>query len=80
MKLGEYIKSEGISQAFFSVLSGIHPSTLSRYISGDKSPSLYVLSIIHKCTKGKVSPCDFFDDAASLHSRRGRKQSQSTVE
>lgn len=66
MKLGEYIKSEGISQVFFSILSGIHPSTLSRYISGDKKPSLRALSIIHKCTKGKVTPFDFFpEDKAS---------------
>lgn len=72
MQIGEYLKKNDISQKFFAGMIRVSESTLSRILSGERQPSLSVMSRIHKVTKGKVSPNDFIvTEVASTLSNTG---------
>lgn len=59
MKLAQYLDTKGISQTEFASRIGVTQVAVSRYVSGDRTPSLRLILRIEKVTKGAVKPKDW---------------------
>lgn len=64
MKLSEYLKKYGISQAKFSRLIGISPPHLNNIIKGNRNVSIPLGKIIEKTTNQEVSLNDLYNEEA----------------
>jgi transcriptional regulator with XRE-family HTH domain len=62
MKLSDYLKKEGLSDAEFARQLGVGRSSIGRYAAGKRKPRWEVLARIAKVTRGKVTALDFMDD------------------
>jgi len=67
MRLGDWLKQSGKTQEEFGALIGADTSTVSRYISGERMPSLKKLTRISDVTGGVVTATDFVPDASVEH-------------
>ena len=59
MRLSDFLLRKGLSQVEFAALIGVDQATVSRYVTGDRLPSLPVSLRIREVTKGWVKPDDF---------------------
>jgi transcriptional regulator with XRE-family HTH domain len=65
MWLKDWLTKEGKSQAEFAAMSGIGESLLSKYLSGDRKPSISRALKIKEATKGEVSLPDWPEEVKS---------------
>jgi transcriptional regulator with XRE-family HTH domain len=66
MKLGDYLKREGMTATEFARKCELPPSTITRLLAGDRSPRLELLRVIHRVSDGEVTPNDFLDPATRI--------------
>jgi transcriptional regulator with XRE-family HTH domain len=59
MKLSDWLRQEGMTQAVFGERIGSDQANVSRWITGHHTPSLATLLKIMKVTKGAVTAEDF---------------------
>lgn len=60
MKLGEWLKKEGISQRELARRLNVHYSVICRYAAGKQFPSARMVSRIKEETNGAVGFDDFY--------------------
>ena len=65
MTLSEYLDVTSLQQRDISKVTGYAPGTISRWISGDRTPSRSAIQKIHTVTMGVVT----FDDWMSANPR-----------
>jgi transcriptional regulator with XRE-family HTH domain len=65
MTLSEYLARENVKRSHFAQSIGVEASTVTRWISGDRTPSLALMERISRATDGKVTPSDFLPADAS---------------
>ncbi len=58
MPLSEWIREEGCTQRAVARRFGVSPSTLSRLLRGERSPSASLMRRVFEVTDGKVTPTD----------------------
>jgi transcriptional regulator with XRE-family HTH domain len=79
MRLSKFLRLSGMSQGAFAKAIGVQQSTVSRYVSGVKQPSLDVLKRITRATSGEVTVDDFpelarfVETVARFHEEASRK-------
>lgn len=56
----------GLSQAQFAAIAGVRQSTVSRWETGELSPSIREVGRIVRAAGGKVSADDFLDCAGDV--------------
>jgi DNA-binding transcriptional regulator YdaS (Cro superfamily) len=59
MKLAKYLKEKKIEPSAFAEKIGVATFTLRRYLAG-RVPDPKVVEAIHRATRGKVQPNDFY--------------------
>lgn len=59
MTLHEYLTSRNLKPSVFAGEIGVPASTITRILSGERSPGLDLLKLIRDNTDGAVSPNDF---------------------
>lgn len=62
MKLETYLKTKSITRTDFAGLIGTTQASVSRYVSGERRPSIEMIDKIEKATKGKVKMRDWFKE------------------
>ena len=65
MKLKDYLHSFNITLETFSRETDISYTTLTKYVYGQRIPSVPYMSIINKHTKGAVSANDFYSTVSN---------------
>lgn len=60
MKLETYLSDVGIKPTAFAAAIGVAPSTITRILRGERSPSLDLVMRIHAATEGKVRAEDWY--------------------
>lgn len=60
MILAEYLKQEDMRATAFADLIGVHPSTVARWIKGERYPRPEQFIIISQITNGLVTANDFY--------------------
>ena len=58
MPFSEWIRAEGCTQRAVARRLGVSPSTLSRLLRGERSPSASLMRRVFELTEGKVTPTD----------------------
>ncbi len=61
MKLADWLKESGQTQATFAGSVGTSQSYIAELCAGNKQPSLRIAQLIAAVTSGRVMPEDFFD-------------------
>lgn len=64
MRLAEYLKLENLTAAAFGRRIGASRSVVVRWALGERMPRPEAMQRINKATEGKVSPQDFYSEAA----------------
>jgi len=67
MTLEQYLAERKIKPSVFAAEIGVAASTITRVMSGERSPGLELLTLIRDKTGGSVTPNDFlppFEEAA----------------
>lgn len=59
MRLHDWLLTEGVSASEFAAAAGFSAATVSRWLSGDRSPSLRACKAIARATRGRVTADDF---------------------
>lgn len=59
MTLEQYLTERQIKPSVFAIEIGVAASTITRIMSGERSPGLELLKLIRDKTGGKVTPNDF---------------------
>ncbi len=62
MKLETYLKTKSITRTDFAGLIGTTQASVSRYVSGERRPSIEMIDKIEKATRGKVKMRDWFKE------------------
>lgn len=62
MKLETYLKTKAISHAEFASLIGTTQTSVTRYVNGKRRPSIEMIDMIDRITKGKVKMRDWFKE------------------
>lgn len=75
-KLEHYLKAREIKHHEFAALIGTTQATVTRYVNGDRRPSVSTALKIEKVTKGKVKVSDWYRDIVS---RRGARAEESVA-
>ena len=65
MQLGAYLKREEISSSDFAARVGVSPSSVTRWVRGERKPSLEQVVTIERVTNGDVVAADFVSHATS---------------
>lgn len=60
-KLAAYLSSTGLSQKQFADLANLHPSVVSKFLTGKVKPSLETAVSIERITRGKVKASSWVD-------------------
>ena len=58
MPLAEWIRAQGVTQRAVARQLGVSPSTLSRLLKGERSPSASLMRRVYELTRGEVTPMD----------------------
>lgn len=77
MKLADWLKRNGYSQAVFAREIGVAQSTVAGYCLGNRIPKVNDMVKVHNATNGQVSADDFFRHVAArrkLGLMAGRKR------
>ena len=61
MALRQYLKQQGISYKVFAYKMGVEPTTVYRWLSGHRTPSLHTAIAIEDATNGQVTCRDWID-------------------
>ena len=61
MKLGTYLRKNGIPQSEFARILGVTQQAVANWVSGERFPRRAHLILIHRKTDGAVTPRDFVD-------------------
>ena len=61
MKLTEYLAQTGLRPFNIATAAGLPPSTLTRFLSGERSLSMKTMQAIRRATGGKVSTLEDFE-------------------
>lgn len=59
MKLGDFLKENGMTKIFFAKKIGVNPTHLSRWINGKTVPRIDYILKIEEATKGEVKAKDW---------------------
>lgn len=59
MKLAEYLAKENIRPSQFAQRIGVPPSTVIRWVNGEREPRIAAMLTIESATEGAVTPADF---------------------
>lgn len=62
MKLETYLSSKSLTRTEFAELIGTTQASVSRYVTGERRPSIEMIDKIDKATKGKVKMRDWFKE------------------
>lgn len=65
MKLAEYLTKQKMRPSAFAASIDVPPSTVSRWMTGARTPRADAISKIQRKTKGKVTIRDFLSEPAS---------------
>jgi transcriptional regulator with XRE-family HTH domain len=65
MKLKEYLSTKKIKHTDFAADLGVSQVTVTRYVNGERKPSLSMALKIEDITKRKVRVSDWFDVSGS---------------
>lgn len=65
MTLAEYLSQNEIKPSVFAAALGVAPSTVTRWIKGERRPELDLIVRIQETTAGKVSATDFLTEVAA---------------
>lgn len=65
MTLGEYLDGASITRRAFAARLGVHPVTVTKWVTGSQRPSWPLMARIRAATEGRVTAADFeaADDA-----------------
>jgi transcriptional regulator with XRE-family HTH domain len=66
MKLADYIAKKNLKPANFADRLGVPASTVTRWLNGERTPSLASMAAITKATNGKVTSKDFLAPAKEM--------------
>jgi transcriptional regulator with XRE-family HTH domain len=66
MKLGTYLKTKSISHADFAFKIGTTQTSVTRYVNGQRRPSIEVIDAIDRETKGRVKMKDWFRELEGI--------------
>ncbi len=61
MKLGEWLRSRGMSQQAFADAAGVSQGAVARFVLGRRMPNREMMRKIVEATEGQVMPNDFHD-------------------
>ena len=61
MKLGTYLRKNGIPQSEFARILGVTQQAVAHWVAGERFPRRGHLIRIHQKTDGAVTPRDFID-------------------
>ena len=64
MRLSEFIEQAGLTDAVFGEQCGLSQSQVSRLRNGKSKPSFEAIEAVRGASGGKVSPNDWFAEAA----------------
>jgi transcriptional regulator with XRE-family HTH domain len=59
MKLSDWLKSKRMTQTELAERLGVSKSAVSKLVTGDRSPSLRLIKLIHEMTNGRVGLKDW---------------------
>jgi len=62
MTLGQYLTQKGLTREAFGRLIGVSGQSVSRYLTGARTPSKRAMLRIIKATEGDVRADSFFSD------------------
>lgn len=65
MKLADFLSAKEMSPTAFARDLKVAPSTVFRWINGDRKPELSMMLLISKKTSGKVKIADFLAEEES---------------
>jgi transcriptional regulator with XRE-family HTH domain len=65
MKLAHYLDEKSLNATAFAAAVGVEPSTVTRLLRGERTPSLALAARIRAATEGKVTADDFLPAPAS---------------
>lgn len=71
MQLGEWLRSEGISQAELARRIDVNESTISRLLKGTRRPSTTLIEDIRRATRNKVTFRDWVERARNAEAEAG---------
>ena len=77
MKLGKYLKQQGITQAKFAEMVDVARPFITQIIAGIKNPSLILAKRIEKASKGMVTTDDLISHLAPTRLKK-KKKTEST--
>ncbi|TXH10066.1 MAG: XRE family transcriptional regulator [Spirochaetes bacterium] len=60
MKIKDYIRQSGESQAAFARKVGVSPAAICRYVLGQRVPRPKIIEAIRQATDDAVTVCDFY--------------------
>ncbi len=63
MKLEQYLNDNEIKHHEFAGKVGTSQASITRYVNGDRRPSIEMIEKIKRATKGKVQHADWIDPA-----------------
>ena len=66
MNLGKWLDENGLDRATFAATVGVHPVTVTKWITGRMMPRREALRAIERETKGAVVATDFVDAPPSI--------------
>lgn len=69
MNLSQYLAESKIKPSAFALELGVEASTVSRWLHGERTPSLELMQRITVATQGAVTASDFLDPASASSSR-----------
>jgi len=78
-KFKTYLTDQKIKHHEFAELIGTTQATVTRYVNGDRRPSVSTALKIEKVTKGKVKVSDWYRDIVSVSSRRAERRAESAA-
>lgn len=61
MRLGLWLDSRRIPRAAFARLVGVHPVTVTKWVTGTMLPRPEAMDAILRATDGAVAPNDFYE-------------------
>jgi transcriptional regulator with XRE-family HTH domain len=70
MKLGQYLKQKGLTQAKFAEMVEVTRPLITQIIGGIKNPSLFLAKRIEKATNGLVTTDDLLNPEAPSRLRK----------
>lgn len=71
MQLAEYLETRGLTPYRLAKMWGVHPSTITRVMKGDRFPGPLVLVRVHELTGGAVGLGDWIETCRDTLNAQG---------